>query len=638
MVSRKRKKIQRGPGIVATLRDPDKIRATYIIVGLALVFGGSLGFGATQCDNRKTADAGTGKELGDSIATINGKKISRLEFDKQYENMRERMKSQDAQSSTVIHPPEYYSDLRYRTLRQMLDMEFFDMKADETGITIIDEQVEEKVDYYRKMLVPAKTLETDRSLLQRALDSLGQVKEEKSFEIALQRIDPTLSVAKLRDISRQELMAEAYVNKLKEQVLTESVTTLEAKANSVRTEIENGTEFAVAAIDNSDDEESKNTGGMVKGVKHDSTNLPKPVIDTIFGLPVGELSQPIRNLSPDTQVGVWLVKVENRTEATGEQWDAEKENVRTRLLEQKRNDVEEGVTELPPDGNIVVSDDEVKNAYEQADARVIFFKADDPMNKVYTMVNDEVEKTDIRIFDPELRATHNIVNEKYGLAVVDYYEAIRDNRDNLRTEPGQDNTVGIEYEEARLRYLLSNLYGTVAFRAEAKWQQDLYQKFQENPDSFSGIIPEVPQDIKENEQGYFVAALLNLDYAVKINKDDPWSRIQRVSIDLAREQVSPRLINDLGVAHDLANRDFNLEYRVLSSIRQAISLDDKALDEAGGKRPETWTPPVLPESELGITLESQDALFEGMTDTELGPIPADEKAEPAVESGEEIPA
>jgi hypothetical protein len=54
---------------------------------------------------------------------------------------------------------------------------------------------------------------------------------------------------------------------------------------------------------------------------------------------------------------------------------------------------------------------------------------------------------------------------------------------------------------------------------------------------------------------------------------------------------------------------------ILGLINQAISMDDKALEAAGGTRPQTIVDPVFPETQAGITLEQLDAPFIALIDT-----------------------
>ncbi len=609
MASKKRRRKVRGQGLVATLRDPDKIRIAYIIAGLALVFGGSLSFGGSRCANQR--EQGPGSQTtgpGDAIATIQDHKITYEDFYRDYDA---QLKRQESSSEAVLHPEEWTASVKYSTLRQMIDMEYFDIKAAATGITVTDEQVEEKVNEYRNQLMPQVESAGSKSILQRIADLFTSAKEDKAFEMKLKQYDPTNSLVRLRRIIRQTLTAQQYVTTISKQKETEIMAELSARCDIIRGEIVGGLPFSDAAKQYSEHASSSEAGGLVPMVRHDSKDLPKAVIDSAFSLPVGETSLTITTNQPD-YMGAWLVTVLSRTGASGPDWESAKEGIRQKLLEEKRKKVEAGELELPAEGNLVVTDEEVIADYEEATIRVLYLKAEDPMQRVSEAVRADEATMKIVIYDPEIRAMHHVINEKWDLAAADYQEALRTNAAKL--DVALDNRVEVEMGEARLRYLAANLWATRAFRVEGKWMQDIWAQFQANPEAFGGTFPELPEDLKRQEQGFFAIALKNIDRSLELEDMAPFAHWQRAQLDIARQQLMARDISDLSLAHEYSSEDFELEQKVVSVLNQMISLDDRALELAGGVRPEAWTDPVLPEDEMGLTLESLDAPFIALID------------------------
>ena len=526
MANRKRRGRKRGQGIVAYLRDPKKIRMLYIIVGLALVFGGSLGFGNASCQRirqqqQKNAKTATAPVQGtDTIASIGDRKISKEEYDQELQQARTKDESgsgqdQQGQPSAVIHPPEYDADTNYRVLHQLLDMQYFEIRAKEAGITITSQQVDDRMKYYENMFMPAQTSNEERSLLQRFLDALGTVKKDQQFEQALKTNlqDPNMTLSKFRGLVTEELTAQAYLKKLSDQEQGKINDGLTTQLTSIRSEIEGGTDFQDAAKKYSQDT-SATAGGLIPLIKHNNADLPKGVVDAAFSLPVSEISQPILTATPEAKRGGWLISVTSRKEASGPDWDAAKEPLRQQLLEAKRKQVEAGKAQMPASGSLTVSDDEVKNSYEEATIRAIFIKGDDPMNSVQKIVAADMKNLPIKIYDPELRATHHIANEEWSLAIADYLEALQANQDNLA--PDKSNKLEIDLNEARLRYLMGNLWGSRAFKEEAAWFQNQYQMYQANPGSIAKGFPETPPEIKAAQQGYFVLSLRELDNSVEL--------------------------------------------------------------------------------------------------------------------------
>ena len=608
MASKKRRRRTRGQGLVATLRDPDKIRVAYIIAGLALVFGGSLSFGGSRCASQKEGPRSQSSGPGDAIASIEDHKITYEDFYRDYDA---QVKRQESSSEAVLHPEEWTASIKYSTLRQMIDMEYFDIKAAGAGITVTDEQVEEKVNEYRNSLMPQTESAASKSILQRIADLFTTAKEDRAFEMKLKQYDPTNSLVRLRRIIRQTLTAQQYVTTISKQKETEIMTELSGRCDVIRGEIVGGLPFSDAAKQYSEHTSSGEAGGLMLGVKHDSDKLPKAVIDSAFSLPVGEVSLAVTTNQPD-YMGAWLVTVISRKGASGADWESAKEGIRQKLLEEKRKKVEAGELELPAEGNLVVTDEEVIADYEEATIRVLYLKAEDPMQRVSDAVKADEATMKIVIYDPEIRAMHHVVNEQWDLAAADYEEALRTNA--ARLDVALDNRVEVEMGEARLRYLVANLWATRAFRAEGLWMQNIWAQFQANPEAFGGQFPELPEDLKKQEQGFFAIALKNIDRSLKLEDMAPFAHWQRAQLDIAREQLMARDISDLSLAHEYSSEDFELEQKVVSVLNQMVSLDDRALEKAGGVRPETWTDPVLPEDEMGLTLESLDAPFIALID------------------------
>ncbi len=634
MASKRSTRRKRGPGLVASLRDPDKIRVAYIVAGLALVFGGSLGFGSARCNNGGS-DRPPGAE-SEYVAEIEDRQIEWFDYLQKYEQMKARM---EMQSESILHPPEWELNVRYSTLRQMLDMEYFDLRASQAGIEITDEQVNETVDEYRNTLVPQITYEEDRSILQRIGDALSSAKEDKAFEYAL-RTRLGITEGELRDTIYQDLLAREYVTRLTTEKTTEIMNELTIEAEGIRTRIVEGEEFADIATSRSDHMESRSAGGLVPMVKHNATNLPQRLIDDSFSMALGEISQPIpigqsAGSTSEGLNGVWLLTVISRISASGAEWEASREALRQTILEEKRALVDSGELQMPEDGTLTVSEEEIIAAYEEATIRVIYLQAGDPMQRVSDAVRADQAGLRIVIHDPELRAMHHVMNEQWALACADFMDSLQRNADNLDTEAGNEYSISIN--EARIRYLIGNLWGTRAFQSEAAWMQEIWTTFQANPDSFGGEFPEVPEEIKQEQQGYFVLALMNLDRAIELEPMDPWARSQRAQLHLAREQLSTDLIGDLQFAHDYSSGDYELENtRVLSSLNQAVALDDRLLIENEDVRPETWADPMFPEYVLGLTLEQIDAPFIELIEearTNLNPNIDDEpEVEPVVEA------
>ena len=610
MAKKRKRRHARGPGIVATLRDPKKLKVAYIVAGFALVFGGSLGFGASRCDsNRPGSGTQTSNQPSDVIASIEDHEITYYEYSRDFEAARKRLDASEEQS--ILNPPEYWARKGYEVLRQMIDLEYFDIRAKQEGIEISEEDIDARMAQYRQMLVPPTVPDQDRSLLQRLSEVVQTVKEDKVFSDRLQQLDPTLTIGRLREIVQQEMLAQQYVARLQTEYQQEVITELSGEANTVRDEIIDGLDFAEAARTYSEHEASSTAGGLIPMVKHSRTDLPSQVITSAFSLPVDEISLPIVVTNPEF-IGVWLLKVISRKEASGDDWLAAREEIGARLLEERRQQVEQGIIQMPEDGNLTVSEEEKINEYEEADIRIIYFKAEDPMGRVQQFVLDDEATMTIVINDPSLRSWQFMIDQEWEPAAISYYDALQ--RNSERYDPELDNQYAIEMQEANLRYLLGYFWSNRAFTEESKWFQGIWEIYQTNPDAFGEDFPEPPENIVADQQGYFVLAMANYNRAIELEDLDPWSHLARAQIDTSRKLISTRAIDDIKTAFEFSSGDIQLEQRVYGITQQLISLDDIALEAAGDVRPEVWEDPVFPESEHGIILDSIDSRFYSLLD------------------------
>jgi len=199
-------------------------------------------------------------------------------------------------------------------------------------------------------------------------------------------------------------------------------------------------------------------------------------------------------------------------------------------------------------------------------------------------------ENDIVINDPEVRAMLHVVHEAWGLAGADYMDA-------LASISGSGGNAFVL--ESRIRYLLGILWGTRAFNMEMAWLMQSQQNSQDN----------VPDEIRTNQQGFFVLALLNLDRSIELYESTPWSHLQRARINLVRNQLKPQMVDDIETAYLNSNLYLELSFEILDVVERTIELDDELLEANGGTRPETWADFSLPEDDMGLTLDALDAPF-----------------------------
>jgi peptidyl-prolyl cis-trans isomerase D len=109
------------------------------------------------------------------------------------------------------------------------------------------------------------------------------------------------------------------------------------KAQSLKSEIDSGADFAQVAKDNSDDIGSSQQGGDLGEVKADV--FTEPFTNALTALEVGQVSEPVR-----TEFGYHLIKLIDKSKSTAEPFVMVKEQLESDLIEQSVN--EEYVTAL----------------------------------------------------------------------------------------------------------------------------------------------------------------------------------------------------------------------------------------------------------------------------------------------------
>lgn len=580
---------------MATLRDPDKIRIAYIVAGLALILGGSLGFGATRCDNQ---DRGPREfTADDAIASIDDREITFGEYIQTYQRYETQMRMQD---QAVLPSPEYDANQRYAILNQLIYREYFYIRGQMAGFEVTEQEIDAAVESIRSTLMPEQEGPEDRSVLERIGDALSSAREDSYFEQALQqRIDPTMTISKLRELLEKDLMVEKYMTQRQGELDRQMMTELNAEADGVREEINGGLEFQDAAMQYSDHAESSQAGGLVPLVKRDTLTLPEEVVTRAFTLPPGEVSLTIPVTTQEYK-GMWLLTVVDRKIAE-ELTSEEASEIENTLLEEKRIAIQSGEMEMPEDENIVVTPEEVAQYYDEATIRVIFMSADDVQRLFWDDVQEGLEDHTIVINDPELRAIRHATFQEWAYATADYMGLIVENQEAW--DPESPDQYAYEMKEARLRYLIAMLW-TDPIR-------NLTFTYNDNWD-------EMPENSKALLGGYFALCMMNFNRAVELQDIEPWYRLRRGQVDVFRRQVTPRVIEDMRYAHEYGNRDMNVEYTILDSLMQAIRLDDAALEEADGERPEEWVDPIYPEEELGLTLDQIDQPFIELIDLAAG--------------------
>lgn len=289
--------------------------AVTFAVGLAYLGGIDLGLG-------RSADTRRGP-----VAVVNGVKISRAQLDRQVRDQAESLRAYGQSVRYSMRPElEYYA---YVILR---DHYILLTEARRQKIKVTNKEFDEE---YKKQVENFPSRQDFLDELER--NGFASEKEFKNW------LRENLMVSKLVDSVGNVKVTDAEVARAYEKI-TASMILIKPKAEGeagwqlaerlakeVATKAKSGQNFAQLAKTFSDDQATKLSGGELGEIGHEQ--LPPAVDDVAFRLPVGGVSDPIKG--PD---GYYIVRVSARKEATGPDFEKEKENLRKQLADQRRQE------------------------------------------------------------------------------------------------------------------------------------------------------------------------------------------------------------------------------------------------------------------------------------------------------------
>ncbi|HHW10088.1 MAG TPA: tetratricopeptide repeat protein [Firmicutes bacterium] len=305
------------------------------------------------------------------IAKVNGQAIKAQEFEKRYlDTVRYYEQYQGTIPNTAVE------ELRYYTLQQLINNKLMLQKARQAKIKVTKDEINAEIAAIKENFVTDEEYEY-------WLSGMGLTDAELRTMIS-----ENLAVEKLYDSITKVEITEEDIKKAYEQVkashiLIEPVSdnweAARMQAERVRNEILKGKSFEELAKTNSADFQTKDMGGNVGYFGRDAQMDPN-FIEAAFKLKVGEISEPVR-----TSYGYHLIKVTERIEAEGEEFENAKESIKAQL---EARAAETRFTEW----------------YQQvmADAKIV-------------------------VNDPALRARQFVANNQLPQAVSQYQEAIEKN-------------------------------------------------------------------------------------------------------------------------------------------------------------------------------------------------------------------
>jgi parvulin-like peptidyl-prolyl isomerase len=290
---------------------------------------------------------GCGSELPDgAIAQVGTVLVSQDQFNEMSAAYQATGKAPDKSSD-----PQEYQLFQRALAEHLVVLEVLRQEATDFSVTVTDSDVQTQLDQVMQMF------QGDQAKFDEALKSqhvtLNQLKESIREDLWVERMKDAVT----GNVTVTEDEVQAYYNahksqyvepesrdvkhilispfaKLVDNTIATTATQEEwdaakSEAEKVRSEIQNGADFASEAEKYSDDAATRDSGGEL-GVVVRGQMVPE-FEEAVFSLQKGELSEPVK-----TQYGYHLIVVNDITPERQLAFDQVKETIRTALLTQKQ--------------------------------------------------------------------------------------------------------------------------------------------------------------------------------------------------------------------------------------------------------------------------------------------------------------
>lgn len=305
----------------------------------------------------------SGKAQSRYVAEINGTKIDREQFEKDFFFVWQQQNQMSYGQLTGLDQ----EPLRAQYLMQLLMREALLDEAKKLKLDATKEEIEAELKEIEDSVGGEEELIARLEMMGISLDTLKKdIKESLVFQKLQEELtkDVTVSDAELRS-QLEEITAS--------HILVED----EALANDLYQKLQDGADFADLAKENSVDPGSKDEGGELGSFG--KGDMVKEFEDAAFALQEGEISKPVK-----TQYGYHIIKVTAHKTADEATLEEKKEEIEKTLLSSKKNE------------------------------------------QLSKYITDLKDKSKIKIYDPQIRAWHEVNEGKIDEAIKSYTEALKD--------------------------------------------------------------------------------------------------------------------------------------------------------------------------------------------------------------------
>lgn len=229
-------------------------------------------------------------------------------------------------------------------LDQLINQAVVSQAAEELGIVVTDEQIEQELERMKT------GYDSDAQFLDVIGESIDDLKQDIRFNLLLEEIaihDLVISDTEVKAYYEENLdlfTENAAVH------LHQIVVDTKDEAIQIISELQNGSNFAAIAQEQSTDVFSAGNGGDLGWVTYEDPSIELEVIEAATDLPINEISQPIQIFT-----GYAVIKVEGKKEQTIAPFQSVKNRIRRDIALQQVDSLPDVLSKLRKDKGVKIN-------------------------------------------------------------------------------------------------------------------------------------------------------------------------------------------------------------------------------------------------------------------------------------------
>ena len=265
-----------------------------------------------------------------AIAVVGDREIPKADYDRLLAQAQTTYEARE-QEFPAAGTPEF-AQLRNAIVRSLVEQAEFEIAAEELGIEVTDDEVEERLDELKEQF-----FEGDEEQYEQELENQGLTDQQVRDDVRSRVLSEKIFEEVTKDVEVTDEEVEAYYEENRPQFETPASREVrhilvenKRQADRLHQQLENGAEFAELAKEHSQDPGSAEDGGNFTAQQGATV---EEFDKTAFELETGELSDPVQ-----TQFGWHIIEAVGDVEdaATQELADVEPQ-IREQLEEERRN-------------------------------------------------------------------------------------------------------------------------------------------------------------------------------------------------------------------------------------------------------------------------------------------------------------